>query len=147
MVGGDGRAWWLLEWLRRYNSRDLLAEIMHQTAFGLVPSLISVVFASAPSLASPFVYTTGGLLNTDLKTCMADVKSAATEAGFTEGQEEVLDDDKKDGTFYASKPDAPVSLAARCFPTAGVYSLAVSGINLDASWEDFGKFVDALLKK
>ena len=86
---------------------------MHRTAFGLVPSLISVVFASAPSLASPFVYTTGGLLNTDLKTCMADAKSAANKAGFTEGQEEALDEGKKDGTFFASKDDDPITLAVR----------------------------------
>lgn len=120
---------------------------MRKTPLRIVLSLISFTFSSAPSLASPYVYTTGGLLNTDLKTCMAAVKSAATEVGFTESQEEVLDDDNKDGTFYASKPDAPVALSARCMPTAGVYSLAVSGINFDVSWKDFGKFVKAVLAK
>ena len=114
---------------------------MHRPAFGLVSSLISVVVASAPSLASPFVYTTGGLLNADLKTCMADAKRVATKTGFTEGQEEVLDEDKKDASFFAFKTDAPISLAVRCFPTAGVYSLALSGVNNDTTWEEWQKFL------
>jgi hypothetical protein len=114
---------------------------MHRPAFGLVSSLISVVVASAPSQASPFVYTTGGLLNTDLKTCIADAKRVATKTGFTEGQEEVLDEDKKDASFFAFKTDAPISLAVRCFPTAGVYSLALSGVNNDTTWEEWQKFL------
>ena len=114
---------------------------MHRPAFGLVSSLISVVVTSAPSQASPFVYTTGGLLNADLKTCMADAKRVATKTGFTEGQEDALDEDKKDGSFFASKADAPLSLAVRCFPTAGVYSLALSGVNNDNTWEEWQKFL------
>jgi hypothetical protein len=114
---------------------------MHRPAFGLVSSLISVVVTSAPSQASPFVYTTGGLLNADLKTCMADAKRVATKTGFTEGQEDALDEDKKDGSFFASKADAPLSLAVRCFPTAGVYSLALSGVNNDTTWEEWQKFL------
>ena len=120
---------------------------MQRSAFAFLSSLISIAITSAPSLASPFVYTTGGLLTTDLKTCMANAKNAATKAGFTGTQEEFLDDDKKDGNFYAFKPDAPLSLAIRCFPTNGVYSLAVSGINNDAAWNALGKLLDAWFKK
>ena len=118
---------------------------MHRPAFGLVSSLISVVVTSAPSQASPFVYTTGGLLNADLKTCMADAKRVATKTGFTDGQE-VLDEDKKDASFFAFKTDAPISLAVRCFPTAGVYSLALSGINNDISFEEWQKFLKVFLE-
>ena len=120
---------------------------MWRTAYGLASSLTSIVITCAPCLASPFAYTTGGLLNTDLKTCLAHAKSAATKAGFTEGQEEALDEDKKDGSFFASKPNIPVALAVRCFPTAGVFSLAVSGINNDTSFEEFKKLVDAFYKE
>ena len=118
---------------------------MYRTAFGLVSSFISLFIASAPSLASPFVYTTGGLLNTDLKTCIADAKRVATKTGFTDGQE-VLDEDKKDASFFAFKTDAPISLAVRCFPTAGVYSLALSGINNDISFEEWQKFLKVFLE-
>jgi len=119
---------------------------MHRIGFGLISSLISIVTTSTPSVASPFVYTTGGLLNSDLKTCLADAKKAANEAGFTSGQEEALDEDKNDANFYAYKSDSPVSLAVRCFPSAGVYAIAVSGINSDASWKDYQKFTDAWYK-
>lgn len=72
---------------------------------------------------------------------MADAKRVATKTGFTAGQAEVLDEDKKDGSFFAYKIDAPLSLAVRCFPTAGVYSLALSGINNDTSFEEWQKFL------
>ena len=111
----------------------------------LIAVLTTATTASAAS-ATPFVYTTGGLLSSDLKTCLAQAKTAATQTGFTESQEEVLDDDKKDGSFYASKPDAPMSIAIRCFPTAGVFSLALSGINNEASFDQYKAFVDAFLK-
>ena len=120
---------------------------MRRIALGLISSLISVVTTSTPSIASPFVYTTGGLLNSDLKTCLADAKKAATKAGFTNGQEEVLDEDKKGANCFADKPDSPVSLAVRCYPSAGVYAFAVSGINSDASWKDYQTFIDAWFKK
>jgi len=127
---------------------DLYQEkIMRRIALGLVSSLISIVTTSTPSIASPFVYTTGGLLNSDLKTCLEDAKKAANKAGFTSGQEEAFDEDKKDANFYAYKSDSPISLAVRCFPSAGVYAIAVSGINNDASWKDYQKFVDIWFKK
>ncbi len=120
---------------------------LQKTLLGLLPILASMTIVSSPSLASPYVYTTGGLLNADLKTCIADAKSSATQTGFTAEQEEVLDEDKKDGTFFASKPDAPISLAVRCFPTSGVYSLAVSGINNDRSFDEWKKFVNVFVSK
>ena len=139
--GGLGRLGGYGSGLGTIVTRTCQKKTMHRTAFGLVSSLISVVITPAPSLASPFVYTTGGLLNADLKTCMADAKRVATKTGFTEGQAEVLDEDKKDGSFFAHKTDAPLSLAVRCFPTAGVYSLALSGINNDTSFEEWQKFL------
>ena len=107
-----------------------------------LPALAASALVVPGAAASPFVYTTGGLLSSDLKTCMAQAKNAATKSGFTQDQEEVLDEDKKDAVFFASKPDSPLSLAVRCFPTAGVFSIAVSGINNDASYDQFKKFAD-----
>jgi len=120
---------------------------MRRIAFGLISSLISIVTTSTPSIASPFVYTTGGLLSQDLKTCLADAAKAATKTGFTSRQEEVLDDDKKNANFFAYKPNSPVSLAVRCYPSAGVYAFAVSGINSDASWESYQDFIGAWNQK
>jgi hypothetical protein len=109
-------------------------------AFGA--SIVCFLLASPVAMASPFVYTTGGLLSGDLKSCLKQAKGAADKSGFTQDQEDVLDEDGKDGVFFASKPDMPMSLAVRCFPTAGVVSLALSGINNDLSFEQFKKYVD-----
>jgi hypothetical protein len=119
---------------------------MQKFLISLMSAVAGVVVIGSPSLASPFVYTTGGLLCSDLKTCMKQAGRAATQAGFTNDQLEVLDDDKKDGSFFASKPDAPLMATVRCYPTAGVFSLAVGGINNDITYEQFKAFVDAYYK-
>jgi len=116
-------------------------------ALSLISAATSTFIAIPPSLAAPHVYTTGSLLNTDLKTCMADAKSAADKVGFTSDQEDAFDDDKKDGTFYATKPDAPLALAVRCYPTAGVVTFGVSGINSDQTWDSYTKYIDSFFKK
>jgi hypothetical protein len=120
---------------------------MHRSLVELMSAMAAAVVIASPSLASPFVYTSGGLLSGDLNTCMKQARRAATQTGFTSDQEEVLDDDKKDGQFFASKPDAPLSATVRCFPTAGVFSLAVGGINNAITYEQFKAFVDAYYKE
>lgn len=112
----------------------------------LIAATAILTAIASPALASPFVYTTGGLLNTDLSTCLSDAEKAAKETGFTQDQEKALDEDKKDGTFFASKPDAPVSLVVRCAPTYGVVTIAVSGINNDVTFEEYGRFNKVFFK-
>ena len=119
---------------------------MQRMLISAMSALTGGLFVGPASFASPFVYTTGGLLSTDLKTCLAQARTAASQAGFTQDQEDVLDDDKKDATFFAVAPDAPLTVTVRCFPTAGVFSLAVGGINNDVSFERFKSFVDAFYK-
>lgn len=109
-------------------------------AFGA--AIVGFLVASPVALASPYVYTTGSLLSGDLKSCLKQAKSAADKSGYTKNQEEILDDDGKDGVFYALNPDMPLSLAVRCAPTVGVVSLAVSGINNDLTFDRFKKYVD-----
>ena len=76
---------------------------MHRPAFGLVSSLISVVVASAPSQASPFVYTTGGLLNADLKTCMADAKGLLPRRDLQRDKKTPLTKTRRMGHFLHLK--------------------------------------------
>jgi hypothetical protein len=116
-------------------------------ALALISTATSTFIAIPPSLAAPHVYTTGSLLSTDLKTCMADAKSAADKAGFTSDHYDALDDDKKDGTFFATKPDIPTSLAVRCYPSGGVVTFAIGGINQDQTWDSYRKYIDSFYKK
>ena len=65
----------------------------------------------------------------------------AAANGFTESQEEVLDDDRKAGTFYAFNADKPFSLAIRCLPTTGIISIGVGGVGNEATFDAYNKIL------
>jgi len=66
----------------------------------------------------------------------------ATANGFTLDQEEVLDDSKKDGTFYAFNAEKPFSLAIRCLPTTGIISIGVGGIGTQVTFDVYNKILE-----
>ena len=66
---------------------------------------LSALAVIPPAQASTAVYTFGGLLSGSLKECLSNAKAAATKAGFTANQQEILDANQKGGDFHASKPD------------------------------------------
>lgn len=94
--------------------------------------------------ASTAVYTFGGLLSGTLKECLSNAKAAASKAGFTENQQEVLDANRRAGDFHASKPGTPTSMSLRCDPSLGVYSLGVSGIDPTTTFESLRTIVKFL---
>ena len=94
--------------------------------------------------ASTVVYTFGGLLSTNLKECLQNAKSAATKAGFSENQQDILDLNQKAGDFHASKPGSPLSMSMRCDPSLGVYSIGVSGVDARATFESLRVIVKSL---
>jgi len=86
------------------------------------------LLAGAPAaLAAPDVYTTAWLEGRDLASCLARAKEVATQNGFKDSQETVMDDDKKAASFFASSDSLPLSLAIRCRPTEGLISIGVAG--------------------
>ena len=93
-------------------------------AIGLTSALLC-----SSARASTAVYTFGGLLSGTLKECLSNAKAAATKAGFTENQQEILDVNQKAGDFHASKTGNPASMTIRCDPSLGVYSIGVSGVD------------------
>jgi hypothetical protein len=108
-------------------------------AIGLATALLCPI-----AKASTAIYTFGGLLSGTLKECLSNAKTAATKAGFTENQQEILDANQKAGDFHASKPGTPASMSMRCDPSLGVYSIGVSGVDAKATFDSLRTIVKSL---
>ena len=108
-------------------------------AIGLTSALLCPVVKAATA-----VYTFGGLLSGTLKECLSNAKTAASKAGFTENQQEILDANQKAGDFHASKPGTPASMSMRCDPSLGVYSIGVSGVDAKATFDSLRAIVKSL---
>ena len=104
----------------------------------------ALVCCAAPASAAPNVYSTAWNESFTLAECFSRAKKVATANGFTVDQEEVLDDDKKDGTFFAFSADSPFSLAVRCMPTTGIISIGVGGIGNRATYDVYEKIFNEL---
>jgi hypothetical protein len=94
--------------------------------------------------ASTTIYTFGGLLSGNLKECLSNAKMAATKAGFSESQQDILDANQKAGDFHASKPGSPLSMSMRCDPSLGVYSIGVSGVDSKETFDSLRAIVKSL---
>lgn len=103
-----------------------------------------VVLMISAAKASTSVYVFGGLLTGTLQGCLANAKTAATKAGFTEYQQALLDANHKAGDFHASRPASPLAMTMRCDPSVGVYSIGVSGIGSKETFESLRTIVNSL---
>ena len=110
----------------------------------LLLAMGALVCCSAPVSAAPNVFSHAWNESFTLDECFSRAKKVATVNGFTRDQEEVLDDDEKDGTFYAFNADKPFSLAVRCLPTAGIISVGVAGIGNQVTFDVYSKIVKEL---
>ena len=111
---------------------------------GAIAAVLATAMTCPTARASTAVYTFGGLLSGNLQGCLSNAKSAATKAGFTENQQEVLDTNQKAGDFHASKPGSPLAMSMRCDPTIGVYSIGISGVDSQATFESLRAVVKGL---
>ena len=126
--------------MRRLRDNKMLAAIQK----GAIVLGLSALAVIPSAQASTTVYTFGGLLSGSLKECLSNAKAAATKAGFTANQQEILDANQKGGDFHASKPDTPASMSMRCDPTLGVYSIGVSGVDAKTTFESLRAIVKSL---
>ena len=111
---------------------------------GVISIGLATIVLCSTAKASTAVYTFGGLLSGTLKECLSNAKAAATKAGFTENQQEILDANKKAGDLHASKPGTPTSMSMRCDPSLGVYSIGVSGIDAKETFDSLRAIVKSL---
>ena len=111
---------------------------------GAIAIGLATIVLCPTAKASTAVYTFGGLLSGTLKECLSNAKSAATKAGFTENQQEILDANQKAGDLHASKPGTPTSMSMRCDPSLGVYSIGVSGIDAKETFDSLRAIVKSL---
>jgi len=111
---------------------------------GALASVMLAVATCQTVRAPTAVYTFGGLLSGNLKGWLSNAKSTATNAGFTENQQEILDANQKAGGFHASKPGSPLAMSMRCDPTLGVYSIGIIGVESKATFESLRAVVKGL---
>ena len=107
----------------------------------LLLTMGALVCCSAPASAATNVYSHAWNESFTLAECFSRAKKVATANGFTVDQEEVLDDDEKDGTFFAFSADTPFSLAVRCLPTRGIISIGVGGIGNRATFDVYKQII------
>jgi hypothetical protein len=72
------------------------------------------------------------------------MKTAADKNGFKVSQETIMSDDKKSGNFHANHKDSPMHFTVICTPKAGAWSMDVSGIDNDMTFEMYRKVWDAI---
>jgi hypothetical protein len=114
--------------------------------FWLTVQALTAVVAVAPigAMAGTTAYVGGGLLSGSVEVCLKNMKTAADKNGFTESQETIMSDNKKEGDFHADHKDSPMHFTGSCAPNVGVWSIGVSGIDNDKTYEMYGKVWEAI---
>jgi len=112
----------------------------------LASQVLIAIAAVAPTsaISGTTGYVGGGLLSGSVESCLKNMKTVADKNKFTEAQENVMSDDKKSGSFHADHKDSPMHFTANCAPNAGVWSMSVSGIDNEMTFEMYGKVWDAI---
>jgi hypothetical protein len=123
----------------------MLAQSMKGTLL-TTHSLVLLLWSTSTGIAhaGTTAYVAGGLLSGSAETCLKDMKVAADKTGFSESQQILMDDNKKAGDFHANQKGSPLHFTARCNPVDGVWSIAVSGIDNQQTYEEFNKVFDAM---
>lgn len=88
---------------------------------------LTILSGAPAALAAPDVYTAAWLQGRDLASCLARAKEVATQNGFKNDHETVMDDDRKAASFFATSDSLPLALTVRCRPTEGLISIGVAG--------------------
>ena len=105
-------------------------------------ALISgLMTAGSPARAGTYVITDGWLQDGSDKKCVDMARKVANMAGFPVSQEVVKSEKSLD--FYAYAENGPYALAVTCREDAGVTSVAISGINLEKTWEIWKKLMSS----
>lgn len=131
---------------RRRISIEHCYKLIMKLRFWLAGQALTAVVAIAPisAMAGTIAYVGGGLLSGSVEACLKNMKTAADKNGFTESQETIMSDNKKEGDFHADHKDSPMHFTGSCAPNAGVWSIGVSGIDNDKTFEMYGKVWKAI---
>ena len=111
---------------------------------GLLSAAAGLVVLSGSASAATSVFAHAWHIGNNLQSCLAKAKRIATKNGFVVSQETVMDNNRKNATFFAFHPDRPYSLAIRCLPTLGIISVGVGGIGSDETFKVYQKVVSDL---
>lgn len=108
-------------------------------------ALSFAVLSSGGALARPFVYVASFGYGGGVIKCLDSAAEALKRNGFTERARRDYDTKVNDkvGRVYASHTDTSTRAVIYCDQKDGVTSLAVAGLDADATWDQYSKLYDA----
>jgi hypothetical protein len=93
---------------------------------------------------APHVYVKAIACEADLITSLSGVAEITRALGFTEAPETLYGDGGHSATYHVDHGDVSVSIAVECNPQTKTVALAVSGLDVDATYDQFNATVQAL---
>ena len=103
------------------------------------------VLSSGGAIARPFVYVASFGYGAGTIKCLDSAEKALKKNGFTEKAERDYDPKVNDkvGRVYGSHKDTSTRAVIYCDQKDGVTSLAVAGLDADATWDHYIKLYEA----
>ena len=95
-------------------------------------------------LPAPHVYVKAIACEAELISSLSGVAEVTRTLGFTESPETLYGDGGHSATYHVDHAEVSVSIAVECNPMAKTVSLAVSGLDADATYDQFNATVQAL---
>tara|TARA_A100001035_G_C27591518_1_gene412154 strand:- start:167 stop:535 length:369 start_codon:yes stop_codon:yes gene_type:complete len=91
--------------------------------------------AGLPAKATPYIYTTGGFLDSNTRLCVREAKRIANASGF-EVIEIVYDNNSENGaTIFGRNFSRKTSFTFRCETAYGTYSYATGSLDNSTAYE------------
>jgi hypothetical protein len=107
--------------------------------------LAMLMISGGVAIARPFVYVASFAYGAGVTKCLDSAEQALGKVGFTENTERDYDSKANDkvGRVYGSHTDSSTRAVIYCNQKEGVTSVAVSGLDADATWDLYTKLYDA----
>mgnify|MGYP006277438929 FL=1 len=121
----------------------------------LTPALLCGALLSMPftllsaSRAQPRLstYVTSGTLNSSVETCLSQMKTAAIQAGITQAQQLLMDQNNKAGDFHSERFNPTLHFTARCNSVSKTWAAALSGTEANTTFTQFKAITKEIFKK
>tara|TARA_Y100000991_G_C21792738_1_gene271999 strand:- start:81 stop:449 length:369 start_codon:yes stop_codon:yes gene_type:complete len=108
----------------------------------LISLTVGFFQASLPAKATPYVYTTGGFLNSNTRLCVREAKRIANASGF-QVIEVAYDENSENGaTIFGQNISRGTSFTFRCETAYGTYSYATGSLNNSTAYEFYQNILE-----
>ena len=108
----------------------------------LISLTVGFFQASLPAKGTPYVYTTGGFLNSNTRLCVREAKRIANASGF-QVIEVAYDENSENGaTIFGQNTSRRTSFTFRCETAYGTYSYATGSLNNSTAYEFYQNIIE-----